>query len=153
MLTDAQPTQARARRLPSQVCACLVLMLAAVGCGNGLPRESELPPESALAFPGAVEVRRSFNDGETGTYIDGGSADYAPRLNASYGLTGVDRDELFDWYEDQLQQLGWTITRRSERDLGATKDPDGDLHFNLGITAASEDFDTYSVVLVLASDD
>ena len=153
MIADARRIQSRVRRRSLTAAACLLVIFAAVGCGNGLPGESELPPESDLVFPGAVEVRRSFNDGETGTYIDGGSADYAPRLNASYNVIGVSRDELFDWYEAELQQLGWTITRRSEGSLGATKDPDGDLHFNLGINAGTADFETYSVVLVLASDD
>ena len=131
----------------------MALLLTAIGCGRNLPDESDLPPEATLAYPGAVAVRRSFDDGEVGTYIDGGSADHAPRVKLTYELDGVRREELFDWYEGELLERGWTVTRRGSEFLSAARDPDGDLHFRMGVTAGVERFDTYVVILVVAYDE
>jgi hypothetical protein len=131
----------------------VTILLTATGCDKSLPDESDLPPEATLAYPGAVEVRRSFDDGEVGTYIDGGSADRSPRVELTYELDGVIRGELFDWYEGELLERGWIVRRRGSEFVGATRDPDGDLHFSIGVTAIVERFETYVVVLTVAYDE
>ena len=87
------------------------LMLAVVSCGSDSwgVKESDVPSEATLAFLGAELTSRGWNPGDKGTYLDGGSADYAPRLTMDYDIAPTAPEELLEWYTDQLQALGYTI--------------------------------------------
>lgn len=129
------------------------LVFAALGCSDDRFTEADLPPEADLAYPGAIELDRNFDEGESGTYIDGGSADRAPRLNVTYHLEGVSNEELIDWYATQLADRGWTVDRRSTTQLSTGLDPSSDPYFRFGVTARADTSSEYDVVVVVARDD
>ena len=145
-------THAMGRRWSTSFAAAALLFLGTSCSGNDLPTEADLPPEAELKYPGSVETRRSFNEGETGTYIDGGSAYRAPRLSITYSLDGATRTELFDWYEAELVERSWLLDRRSPDSMGADKSV-GDLDYQLGVSTALADASGYTVIITLAYDD
>lgn len=133
----------------------ITLAVATIGCGDDLPSESDLPSEADLAYPGAVEIKRSFDDGETGTYIDGGSADRAPRLNLTYQLNedGVSNQDIIDWYSGELASLGWVVDLEDAMSVSLEKDSDSDLRFGFGVFARVERSGEYDVVVAVSRDE
>lgn len=75
--------------------------------------------------------------------------DRFPRLQQRLRSTVTDRGRL----QVLRRRSDWTIDTRGSEVIGAVKDPDGDLHFNMGITAVTEELDGYSVIVVVAYDD
>lgn len=124
-------------------------LLALGACSDDRPTESDAPAAANLAYPGAVEVTRDFDQGESGEYIDGGSAERAARLTVTYELAGVARDQLFDWYSGELGAAGWTIGARESERVGATLDPPGKFTFAIDVSANPEEFTTYVVRTVI----
>ena len=98
-----------ARWLTHVLGAALLLVLVSCGSDSWGVKESDVPSEASLAFPGAELTNRGWNPGDKGTYIDGGSADYAPRLTMDYELAPTNPKGVLEWYGEQLRELGYTI--------------------------------------------
>lgn len=98
------------RFLCSVVLSSVVLSLGAASCGGGTGRPSEdaLPFEANLVYPGAIEIERTFDDGQSGTYLEGGSADVPASLRVRFRVDGASSQQILDWYDDALNDLGWT---------------------------------------------
>jgi hypothetical protein len=136
------------------------LLLVVVSCGSDSwgVKESDVPSEATLAFPGSQIRSRGWNPGDKGTYIDGGSADYAPRLALAYDVAPTAPEELLQWYTDQLQGLGYTIEKTElpsagfgEAYLGAASRVD-DFDVRFGVKGVLEDDGTvilYRVTVVV----
>ena len=89
--------------------AALLLLLVSCGADSWGVKESDVPPEATLAFPGSDLLTRGWNPGDKGTFIDGGSADYAPRLTMDYELAPTNPEEILKWYNEQLGELGYSL--------------------------------------------
>jgi hypothetical protein len=74
-------------------------------------KESDVPPEATLAFPGSELRTRGWNPGEKGTYIDGGSADSPPRLTLTYDIAPTEPEEILQWYESQLRERDYAVEK------------------------------------------
>ena len=98
--------------------AALLLLLVSCGSDSWGVKESDVPPEATLAFPGSALRTRGWNPGDKGTYIDGGSAEYAPRLALAYDIAPTAPEELLGWYTDQLQALGYKVTKTESPSAG-----------------------------------
>ena len=96
----------------ARVVGCVALALVGlVACSTGSwnVKESDLPPEAALAYPGASAQHRSWNPGEKGEYIDGGSAETVPHLSTDYSMSPTAVMDVIEWYRSHLEELGYTV--------------------------------------------
>jgi hypothetical protein len=141
------------------LCPAFVVMLLLASCGPGSwgVEESDVPREATLAYPGSELRSRAWNPGDKGTYIDGGSAEYAPRLALDYDVAPTAPEELLGWYSDQLRAIGYGVRLElpsagfGQPGLDARSTVDG-FDVRVGVKAILEDDGTvilYSVIVVV----
>jgi len=124
------------------VLALIGLMACSPGSWN--VKESDLPSEAALAYPGAEVQHRVWNPGEKGTYIDGGSAESVPHLSLDYSLALTPVADLLEWYRSHLADLGYTVdppVRYGEVRLTGVRTTD-DFTFRFVVRIVPSDDDT-----------
>ena len=84
-------------------------------------------PERNLAFPGATEFRRQFDEPGQEQKL-GGSVDRPARLEIYYRVgPETTFDDVGAWYRDQLTKQGWAVTRYAPREYAVelTRTADG----------------------------
>lgn len=121
------------------------LVFAAVGCSDDRFTEADLPPEAEIAYPGAIELDRNFDEGESGTYVDGSSADRSPSFRIDFEIDGVERSLILDWYATEFEQLGWEVTYRTERTLTARRESDDAAFFGIYVEVPTPQPERYSM--------
>ena len=138
--------------------AAMLLLLVSCGSDSWGVKESDVPPEATLAFRGSELRTRGWNPGDKGTYIDGGSAEYAPRLTLTYDVPPTDPAELLQWYESQLRELDYAVEKDGDPSairvralLEATQIADGfDVNFGiLGVVHDDGTLTSFTVTVVV----
>ena len=73
------------------------------------PGQDALLPAAELTYPGATEIDRSFEEADSGRYIDGDTFDHSARLDRELAPPpSTPEDEVLAWYRDQMDHQGWT---------------------------------------------
>ncbi len=140
------------RRIVRSVAAVTATVcMAACGGGDRLPGEADLPPEASLAYPGSIEIERSFDEGETGTYLEGGSAYRPPNLRVRYRVEQATSEEILEWFETNTQERGWTLKepKTAPFETGATR-YEGDLKLQIMVTTGPDPVGEYTVKVTLS---
>jgi hypothetical protein len=157
MSTDGAPSST-VRWLARLLGAALLLAVVSCGSDSWGVKESDVPSEATLAFPGSELRTRGWDPGSKGTYIDGGSTESRPRLTLTYDVAATDPEELLHWYESQLQQRDFAVEK--DRDptairvralLGANRVADGfDVDFGiLGVVHDDGTLTSFTVTVVV----
>jgi hypothetical protein len=108
--TSTAPRTRRHRRLAASF-AVLAAFVAPAACSDDSwgVNESDVPQEASLAYPGAHLEQRNWSPGQRGTYIDGGSAEFAPELSLIYTTPPTAAANISKWYQAQLAPLGYAM--------------------------------------------
>lgn len=89
--------------------ASLVALVLLTGCQQDRPEPGDVRPEAYVPYPGTVEASRNWLGESRYKTVDGSEQSNVARMSISFRLPGpVPNSDIWQWYEGQLRDRGWT---------------------------------------------